>query len=108
MGLHQASGRWQLGLGLTLATALFWATLPIALKVALEILDPITLTWFRFVVAAAVTAAWLGLRGGLRGYGGLARRHWGMLGEPPGSCCWATTCSTCSASSTPRRPTRSC
>ena len=79
MGLHQASGRWQLGLGLTLATALFWATLPIALKVALEILDPITLTWFRFVVAAAVTAAWLGLRGGLRGYGGLAGRHWLML-----------------------------
>src|SRR6476659_1014070 len=79
MGLHQASGRWQLGLGLTLATALFWATLPIALTVALEILDPITLTWFRFIVAAAVTAAWLGLRGGLRGYGGLARRHWLML-----------------------------
>ena len=80
MALHQASGRWRLGLGLTLATALFWATLPIALKVALEILDPLTLTWFRFLVAALVTAAWLGLRGGLRGYGGLSRRHWWMLG----------------------------
>ena len=79
MALHQASGRWRLGLGLTLATALFWSTLPIALKVALEILDPITLTWFRFLVAALVTAAWLGLRGGLRGYGGLSRRHWWML-----------------------------
>src|SRR6476620_4934959 len=79
MTRHRTSGRWRLGLALTLATALFWATLPIALKVALEILDPITLTWFRFIVAAAVTAAWLGLRGGLRGYGGLARRHWLML-----------------------------
>jgi drug/metabolite transporter (DMT)-like permease len=79
MALHRASGRWRLGLGLTLATALFWATLPIALKVALEILDPITLTWFRFVVAAGVTLAWLGLRGGLQGYRGLARRHWWML-----------------------------
>ena len=80
MALHQASGRWRLGLGLTLATALFWATLPIALKVALEILDPITLTWFRFLAAAVFTAGWLGLRGQLQGYGGLSRRHWWMLG----------------------------
>ena len=79
MALHQASGHWRLGLALSLATALFWATLPIALKVTLELLDPITLTWFRFLVAAAVTAAWLGWRGGLRDYGGLARRHWAML-----------------------------
>jgi drug/metabolite transporter (DMT)-like permease len=77
--LHRASGRWRLGLALTLATALFWATLPIALKIALEILDPITLTWFRFVVAAVFTAGWLWARGGLRGYGALARRQWGML-----------------------------
>ena len=80
MTLHRTSGRWRLGLGLTLATALFWATLPIALKIALEILDPITLTWFRFVVAMAFTAAWLGLRGQLRGYTTLNRRQWWMLG----------------------------
>ncbi len=83
MALHQASGHWRLGLGLSLATALFWATLPIALKLTLERLDPLTLTWFRFLVAAIVTAAWLGLRGGLRGrlcgYGALSRRHWAML-----------------------------
>jgi drug/metabolite transporter (DMT)-like permease len=79
MALHRASGRWRLGLGLTLATALFWATLPIALKVALEILDPITLTWFRFVVATLVTAAWLGARGRLHGYRALRRRHWIVL-----------------------------
>lgn len=80
MALHQASGRWRLGLGLALATALFWATLPIALKIALEILDPITLTWFRFLVAALVTLAWLGLRGGLASYRGLSYRHGWMLG----------------------------
>jgi drug/metabolite transporter (DMT)-like permease len=79
MALHRSSGRWRLGLGLTLATALFWATLPIALKVCLEILDPITLTWFRFVVAMTFTAAWLGARGQLRGYGALSRRQWAML-----------------------------
>ena len=79
MTLHRASGRWRLGFTLTVATALFWATLPIALKVALEILDPITLTWFRFVVAALFTCAWLALRGGLVGYGALSRRQWAML-----------------------------
>ncbi|WP_147653217.1 DMT family transporter [Vulcaniibacterium gelatinicum] len=79
MTLHQASGHWRLGLTLSLATALFWATLPIALKLTLELLDPITLTWFRFLVAAAVTAAWLGWRGRLRGFGLLTRRRWAML-----------------------------
>ncbi|MFL6591987.1 MAG: DMT family transporter [Luteimonas sp.] len=84
MDLHRTSGRWRLGLSLTLATALFWATLPIALKIALEILDPITLTWFRFVVATALTAAWLGARGQLRGYGALERRQWVMLATAAG------------------------
>ncbi|MFZ5637758.1 MAG: DMT family transporter [Pseudomonadota bacterium] len=79
MTLHQASGRWRLGLGLSLATALLWATLPIALKLALERLDPITLTWFRFLVAALLTAAWLGWRGRLGGYGALDRRGRWML-----------------------------
>ena len=52
MALHQASGRARLGLALTALTAACWATLPIALKLTLEVLDPITLTWFRFLVAA--------------------------------------------------------
>ena len=83
MTLHRASGQWRLGLTLTLITALCWATLPIALKIVLSVLDPITLTWFRFLVAAAVTGTWLALRGKLRGrhagYGGLGRRGWLML-----------------------------
>lgn len=83
MTLHRASGQWRLGLLLTLFTALCWATLPIVLKIVLVVLDPITLTWFRFVVAAAFTAAWLRFRGGLRGpalgFGGLGRRGWMML-----------------------------
>ncbi len=83
MSLHRASGHWRLGLALTLFTALCWATLPIVLKIVLNVLDPITLTWFRFVVAAGVTTGWLRLRGGLRGpalgYGGLGSRGWVML-----------------------------
>ncbi|MFD0739620.1 DMT family transporter [Lysobacter koreensis] len=79
--LHRVSGHWRLGLALTLITAACWATLPIALKIVLDVLDPITLTWFRFLVAALVTAAWLGARGRLRGagYGALGRRGWLML-----------------------------
>ena len=80
MTLHRASGHWRLGLALSLITALSWATLPIALKLVLDSLDPLTLTWFRFLVAALVTAAWLGLRGKLRGYGALGRRGWTLLG----------------------------
>ena len=79
MTLHRASGHWRLGLTLTLITAACWATLPIALKLVLQVLDPITLTWFRFLVAAVFTGAWLGLRGRLGGYRTLGRRSWAML-----------------------------
>lgn len=79
MTLHRTSGQWRLGLFLTLLTAACWATLPIALKIVLETLDPITLTWFRFLVAAGVTGAWLGLRGRLGGYRALGRRGWALL-----------------------------
>ena len=73
MALHAPSGRWQLGLTLALVTAALWATLPVALKIALEALDPWTLTWARFAFAALVVGAWLAWRGewsrfrGLRG-----------------------------------------
>src|SRR4249919_2232952 len=76
MALHQASGRWQLGLLLALVTAACWATLPVALKITLEQLDPITLTWFRFVVATGVLLAWLGARGGLAVFRGLDGKRW--------------------------------
>jgi len=79
MNLHRASGQWRLGLTLTLITAACWATLPIALKLVLQSLDPITLTWFRFLVAALVTGAWLGFRGRLGGYRALSGRGWTML-----------------------------
>lgn len=78
--LHQASGQWRLGLLLSLATAACWATLPIALKLVLDALDPITLTWFRFLVAALLTGAWLAARGKLRGYrAALGRRGMTLL-----------------------------
>jgi drug/metabolite transporter (DMT)-like permease len=80
MSLHQASGRWRYGLLLALITAACWATLPVALKIALQQLDAYTLTWFRFVFAAGVMTAWLAARGGFGGFRGLTRRHGGLLG----------------------------
>jgi drug/metabolite transporter (DMT)-like permease len=79
MALHRASGRWKLGLLLALVTAACWATLPVALKITLEALDPYTLTWFRFLVAAGVMLAWLAARKGLGGFATLNAKRWTML-----------------------------
>lgn len=76
MALHQASGRWRLGLLLALVTASCWATLPVALKVTLEQLDPITLTWFRFLVATVVLFGWLAARGRLAAFRQLDGKRW--------------------------------
>lgn len=75
MGIHRSSGRWRLGLALALITAGFWATLPAALKIALQGLDPYTLTWVRFLFAFLVLGAWLGVRGRLSQFRGLSRTH---------------------------------
>ena len=79
MAMHQASGRWKLGLLLALVTAACWSTLPVALKILLEELDPYTLTWIRFVIAGGVMLAWLGTRGGLAVFRGLGASRWQLL-----------------------------
>lgn len=76
---HQASGHWQRGLLLALATAGFWATLPVALKFSLQALDAFTLTWFRFLVAALLLGGWLGMRGEFATLRGLPRTSWVLL-----------------------------
>ncbi len=79
MALHQPTGNWRLGLLLALATAAMWATLPVALKIALEGLDPYTLTWARFVFAALAVGAWLAFRRGYAGFAALPKRSWALL-----------------------------
>ncbi|WP_445637864.1 EamA domain-containing protein [Nostoc sp. DSM 114161] len=51
MSLHQSSGRWRLGLALSLLTVLLWGILPIALSVTLQVLDVYTVIWFRFLAS---------------------------------------------------------
>lgn len=62
MQLHSTSGRWRLGLSLSLLTAFLWGILPVALKVTLQALDVYTLTWFRFLVSCGLLTAFLASR----------------------------------------------
>lgn len=55
---------WKLGLGFSLVTALMWGLLPLALKAVLEAMDPVTISWYRFSVSAAIAMAWFGHRRG--------------------------------------------
>ncbi len=63
--MHQSSGRWRLGLGLSLLTVCLWGILPIALTVSLQVLDVYTIIWFRFLLSFVVLAVLLGLGGKL-------------------------------------------
>ncbi len=62
MPLHHTSGRWRLGLALSLLTVFLWGILPIALTVTLQALDVYTVTWFRFLVAFGLLAIYLTVR----------------------------------------------
>lgn len=80
MSRHTTSGRWQLGLGLALITMLAWATLPVALKLSLEFIDPWTLTWFRFLTAASLVFLWLARRQNTGGrFRAQTKQIWWML-----------------------------
>lgn len=63
MGLHQSSGRWQLGLFLALTTSILWGFLAVVLKIVLQVLDANTVTWFRFVIAFGFLAIYLTVTG---------------------------------------------
>lgn len=79
MALHQASGRWQIGLPLAITTAVFWATLPIAIRLVIEHVDVWTLIWSRFVAATLMLALWTAWRGGFGQFRGLPRSGWWLL-----------------------------
>ncbi|WP_226477203.1 DMT family transporter [Pseudomonas sp. MWU16-30323] len=57
--MHISSGRWVYGLSLALLTALLWGILPIKLKQVLQVMDPVTVTWFRLVVSGSCLFAYL-------------------------------------------------
>lgn len=50
--LHTTSGRWILGLTLSIITTVLWAILPIMLKSLIATMDGFTITWYRLIVSA--------------------------------------------------------
>lgn len=54
MEAHSTTGRWRLGLTLSLITTLMWGLLPLGLKIMLDVMDAATLTWYRFLAAAVL------------------------------------------------------
>ena len=55
---------WKLGLAFSLVTVAMWGLLPLALKVILEVMDPLTNTWYRFFISAIIALLWYGHRRG--------------------------------------------
>jgi len=61
--MHKTTGRWRLGLALSVTTALMWGLLGIALKVLLEQMDPYSISWYRFIAATFMLGIILKLSG---------------------------------------------
>jgi len=69
----------KIGFALTLTTAVCWGILPIALKLALQGMDPVTITWYRFTVAALLLGIILTVTGSLPTLKSLSRPVWLLL-----------------------------
>ncbi|AMK29984.1 membrane protein [Pseudomonas putida] len=87
--MHISSGRWVQGLLLALLTALLWGILPIKLKQVLQVMDPVTVTWYRLSVSGGLLFAWLAAnrrlpsfsRLGIKGKGLVAVAVAGLVGN---------------------------
>jgi drug/metabolite transporter (DMT)-like permease len=78
-GLHKTSGRWKLGLALSLITVATWGVLPVFLRLLMESLDLGTITWYRFMMAGAFTAGLLIRAGNLPNLRKVTRAQWGLF-----------------------------
>ncbi len=70
----------QLGLMFISVAVVFWGILPIALKLSGSFIDPVTLTWFRFLAAFVVSLIVQWSAGSLRQFAGLNAKAWLRLG----------------------------
>lgn len=77
--MHISSGRWLLGLSLALLTALLWGILPVKLKQVLQVMDPVTVTWYRLLVSGALLFIWLKAVGRLPSFKPLGRKGKGLV-----------------------------
>lgn len=70
------SANWRIGFLLSLVTVFFWSTLPIALKISLDIFDARTIIWIRFVFAAIFTLLLLLAKKQFRQFYALTTKDW--------------------------------
>ncbi|AYC33593.1 DMT family transporter [Pseudomonas cavernae] len=78
--MHISSGRWLYGLLLALITAVLWGMLPIQLKEVLPAMDPITVTWYRLLVAGSILLGYLAASRRLPSFRALGRKgRWLLL-----------------------------
>lgn len=77
--MHTSSGRWLLGLLLALTTAVLWGILPIKLKEVLQVMDPVTVTWYRLLVSGLLLLGWLAATRRLPRFAPLGKRGAGLL-----------------------------
>jgi drug/metabolite transporter (DMT)-like permease len=77
--MHVSSGRWLFGLLLALTTAVLWGILPIKLREVLQVMDPVTVTWYRLLVSGLLLLIWLGASRRLPRFAPLGRRGQGLL-----------------------------
>jgi drug/metabolite transporter (DMT)-like permease len=74
--MNNQFNNWKLGLSLSLLVVFFWATLPVALHMGLQVVDAWTLTWLRFFVAAIITLIVIFISGSCKDYKALTLRNW--------------------------------
>ncbi|GIU44591.1 10 TMS drug/metabolite efflux pump (DME) family protein [Shewanella sairae] len=67
---------FKLGFIFISVAVLFWGLLPIALKLSGMFIDPVTLTWFRFLVALVVSFAIQCLSGSIKQFKDLDQTSW--------------------------------
>ncbi|QXH52873.1 DMT family transporter [Pseudomonas fakonensis] len=77
--MHITSGRWLFGLLLALLTALLWGILPIKLKQVLQVMDPVTVTWYRLSVSGSLLFVWLAANRRLPSPARLGRKGKGLV-----------------------------
>ena len=70
------TGNWKLGLGFSLITAFMWGLLPLALKVVLGSMDPVTISWYRFSLSALIALVWYGHSSGKAIASMVFSRYW--------------------------------
>ena len=66
MAQHITSGRWQLGLALSLSATIMWGLMPVVIKATLNHVDIVTMNWFRITTGVVLLSVWFSLRGGIR------------------------------------------